>query len=354
MKTSSAIWIAAVCLLLPTWVRADATADLWAALKGAKDPEALAAIKAGADVKKADATASTPLHLAACFAGPEVVKALLNAKSVVDAVAVTGNTPLANAANWGNLDAMKLLLAAGASPKVKNKIGMPVVATALASSKLDAVKMLVEAGADPKESWRVAPSPVDANLVTTMIGSTYAPAQKVKNLKDIYPFIRDKLGLTYPARLLNAQESDFTPLDVFTRYLLEQAGVEVNMKIPAFGSMLGMAAQSKKAGVVKALVEAKADTEVTTYVRGKLSSLQATPLMVAAMNGDNPMAEALIAGGAKVNAIGVEVHSEGFPGSSIITTWTIKNTALSLAIGNGHLDTAAIIQKAGGKGPKEL
>lgn len=351
MKIANGIWMAALLLSATGAARADATADLWTALKSANDPAALAAIAKGANVKKPDATGATPLHVAACFSGPEVVKALIDAKSDINAAAPgSGYRPIFNAANWGNEEAVKLLLAAGADVKTKATIGQPVLAAAMGSNKLSVIKLLVDAGADPKETWKLG---TDFNLITQLIATGYSPSEKVKNLASNYKYVHETLGLTYPARLMNAKESDFTDLEEITKYLLAKGGFDPSQRHPAFGSVLGMAVLLGKSGVALALIDAKADTEVQVLVRGKLSSLRATPIMVAAMKGDNAVVERLIKAGAKINAIGTEVKSESTADTRYVytTTWTLTNTALSLATSNNHPDTAEILRKAGGTAP---
>ena len=217
--------------------------------------------------------------------------------------------------------------------------------------------MIARAGADPKATWKLG---TDFNLVTQLIATGYSPAEKVKNLAANYKFVHDTLGLTYPDRLLNAKESDFTSLEEIAKYILDKSGVDPSQKHPAFGSILGMATLLGKSGVALALIDAKADTEVPVLVRGKLNGLRATPIQVAAMKGDNAVVERLIKAGAKINAVGVETQLETTVSvgvSSTTTTqtiWTLRNTALSLAVGNNHLDTAEILKKAGGLPPGDI
>src|SRR6185503_18588562 len=101
---------AAIMLFVNQFSFAGATEDLWTALKTANYPNALTAIRAGADLKSLDPAFGTPLNFASCWADAEVVKALIDAKSEVNFIAPSnGQSPLMNAASWGNIEAVKLL-----------------------------------------------------------------------------------------------------------------------------------------------------------------------------------------------------------------------------------------------------
>ncbi len=386
MKNARTSILALTLALLPGRAAlADATSELWAALKGANDAAALAAIAKGPDLKKLDPAFGTPLNYASCFAGPEVIKALIEAKSEVNFVApVNGHTPLVNAAAWGNTEAVKTLLAAGATVKGRTKLGQPFLVPALGGGKLEIIKLLVEAGADPKEQYRMPPLQTDLNLLHALVAN-YEPAEKVKNLASLYANLQ-KLGITYPARLLSAKASDFTPFEETTAYLLSK-GLDPNQKGLFDAPVLFAAAQLGKAGIVKgligkvdlnqriayrtalwiaadkgygeiveALVEAKANLELEGIVRGNLTHYLVTPVMAAAANGHERAVETLCKGGAALNKLTTQTSQTSSTVGTITTTtrsWE-HNTALSLAIGGGHQKTAAILMKYGAKGPKEL
>ncbi len=367
MKTNIKTLLAvAAAILTAHFSFAGATEDLWKALKAANDKDALAAIAAGADVNNVDASSTAPLSLAACFSGADVVKALIDAKADINYVQPSnGYTPLFNAANWGNTDAVKLLLAAGADVKPKAKLGQTLLWVAITSVKLDIVKMIVDAGADPLEKSDIAPAKGFTNMNAVAI--TYSPKEKVANLADNRPGL-EKYGLTYPERLVNAKESDFTPLHDIAAYLLSK-GLDPNQKVEgSWGCILFQAIEFGKTGVALALIEAKADINNMGMLiggkEGEKNHYDATPLLVAAAKGDNAVVEALIAAGADVNYVGVQHYGKvtqsttyttgGSTTHTEIYNATEYNTALSLASGNKHPETAAIIEKAGGKGPKDL
>ena len=339
---------------------AGATEDLWTALKGANYPNALTAITAGADVKSLDPAFGTPLNLASCWADANVVKALIDAKSEINFVATNGNTPLMNAAAWGNTEAVKLLLAAGADVKMKNKIGSTMLSMAIPSVKLEIIKLLVAAGADPLEKFDVM-SVKGITLMNTLIVA-YEGKEKIEHLKATGTTLA-KLNVTYPPSIANAKETDFTPLYDLAKYLIEK-GVQVNQKVAGtWGSTIYQATEFGKTGVVLAMIEAKADMEVIGQihggVKGRENLYDATPLLIAALKGNNELVEAFCKAGANVNYLAVQ--SKGTVTTEATTTGTTYtrintteyNTALSLASDNGHPETAEIIKKYGGLAPKE-
>ncbi len=352
----------AAMLLVNQFSFADATEDLWKALKAANDKDALSAISAGADVNNLDAGGTAPISLAACFSGAEVVKALIAAKADINYVQpANGFTPLMNAANWGNTDAVKILLEAGADIKPKAKLGNTLLSIAITSVKLDIVKAIVDAGANPNESYDVMATKGLTHM-NALIG-TYSPKEKVANLATTRTNL-EKIGLMYPERLVNAKESDFTPLEDIANYLLGK-GADPNQKlIDIWGCILFQSIEFGKTGIALALINGKADItcmgKLTGGKKGEQNLYEATCLMVSAAKGDNAVVEALIAAGGDVNYVGIQ-HSGKVSSSTSgsITTTTIYNayeynTALSLASGNAHPETAAIIEKAGGKGPNDL
>ena len=99
------------------------TSDIWeSALKG--DVRALARhVRRGSDVNGKNATADTPLGIAAVAGRVDAVKFLLSKGAKVGVQNKDGSTPLHGAAFLGHVDVVKLLLAAGADPSTPNKKG---------------------------------------------------------------------------------------------------------------------------------------------------------------------------------------------------------------------------------------
>ncbi len=351
MKTHlKTIFTLALGLLCFQHTYAGATEDLWKALKGANDKEALAAISAGADVNNVDASATTPLCLAACFSGPQVIKALIDAKAGVNYVQPSsGFSPLCNAANWGNTEAVRILLAAGADAKIKDKLGRDVLSIGVASVRLELVKLLVEAGADPALKFKFVGQEQCALM---FLIAAYSPADKVKNIATQKVTV-EKMGLTFPEWLTNTKESDLTPLGDIAAYLLSK-GADPNHKNGGWGCILNQAMSFKKPDIAKALVEAKADLTVTMRVKGKVSGFDGTSLMLASLYGYNDVVELMCKAGADVNVKAKEQDTEVSSDANYTYYKTTRkwNTALSLALDNDHPDTAEILRKYNAKEPK--
>ena len=343
----------AILLLVNQFSFAGATEDLWIAIKTANYPNALTAIAAGADMKNMDPSFGTPLNLASCWADAEVVKALIDAGSDINFVMPSNKfTPLMNAAYWGNTEAVKLLLAAGSNIKVVNIIGQTLLATAVYGGKVEIVKLITDAGADPNEKYKVGAT--DQNLLLSLNG-TPSPSEKITYLQTVAkPFAA--LGVSFPDRMKNAKESDYTPTGDIAKYLIEK-GADPSQKVAGtWGTMLFQATEFNKTGVVIALINAKANLEGTGKIKGTGSLYAITPLMMAALKGNNELVEAFCKAGANVNfiATATDYGAEKKVGYSVQWKTTKKNTAVSLANDNGHPDTVELLRKYGGLGPKEI
>lgn len=348
----------AVMLFVNQFSFAGATEDLWKALKEANYPNALTALAAGADVNSLDPAFGSPLAFAACWATADVVKALIDAKADVKFISpANGYTPLLNAAYWGNTEAFKLLLAAGSDVKIKNKIGQPLLAVVLFAGipSMEIVKLLVDAGADPNEKYQIMTTK-DLTMMNALIGAK-DPKEKVAYMQTTSG-VMSKMGVSFPERLKTAKESDFTPLEDYANYLLEK-GADPNQKIMgSSGSIIFQATELGRTGIVLALINAKANLDVTGLIKGSEGRFfEVTSLMVASLRGNNIVVEAFCKAGANLNYISTLKDSgttRDPSGSGSWTSWktTKKNTAVSLANDNGHPDTAELLIKYGGKGPK--
>ncbi|MEI7802409.1 MAG: ankyrin repeat domain-containing protein [Bacteroidota bacterium] len=243
----------ALSLLFSTKISfADATTDLWTALKTANYTNALTAIAAGADVKNLDATFGTPLNLASCWADADVVKALIDAKSEINFVSPSnGYTPLMNAASWGNIEAVKLLLAAGGDVHIKTKLGQPILALAITSCKLEIIKLLVDAGANPLDKYSLG-TINNLTMMDALIGSK-EPEEKIASYTGTATAL-SKLGVTLPASLINAKPTDYSSLEEIAIYFLDK-GCDPNEPSGGWGTIMMQALDFGKTGVAKALIE---------------------------------------------------------------------------------------------------
>lgn len=258
MKTLTKILFAISFLLTTKFSFADATSDLWTALKTANYTNALTAIAAGADVKNLDASFGTPLNLASCWASADLIKALIDAKSEINFVSpVNGNTPLINAATWGNVEAVKLLLAAGGDIHIKTKLGQTILSLAVVSDKLEIVKLLVDAGSDPLEKYAIG-TLTGNTLMNALIGGK-EPEERIVYFQGLVTPLGN-LGVTIPSEIINAKPEDFSSLEEIAVYLLGK-GCDPNQPAPGWGTILMQSLDFGKTGIAKALIEhgAKAD-----------------------------------------------------------------------------------------------
>ncbi|MEM1054586.1 MAG: ankyrin repeat domain-containing protein [Bacteroidota bacterium] len=94
-----------------------------------------------------------PLHLAALLGAPaEVIAALVEGGTNVDATTQSGQPPVKAAAERGHLETLRALLAAGASPESTTErpfLGLEPVHWAASAGETEAVRVLLDAGANP-------------------------------------------------------------------------------------------------------------------------------------------------------------------------------------------------------------
>ena len=125
-----------------------ATALHWAAYHDAL-PLADRLLAAGAEVDAANDYAVTPLSLACDNGSAGMVERLLEAGAAPDAARSTGETPLMTCARTGSTDAVRALLDAGANPSAAETWqGQTALMWAAAEGHTAIVRALVEKGAD--------------------------------------------------------------------------------------------------------------------------------------------------------------------------------------------------------------
>ena len=109
----------------------------------------------------------TPLHLAAHFGKPEVVRLLLNKGAKADARSANaiGNTPLHAAAAGRAAGVATLLLDHGASVNARQKGGWTALHAAAQNGDIEFARTLVEAGADVNARADNRQSPLDLALI---------------------------------------------------------------------------------------------------------------------------------------------------------------------------------------------
>jgi ankyrin repeat protein len=109
--------------------------------------EALAMIKAGADVNAAQADGTRPIHWAVYRVDHELVDALIAKKARVDVANEFGHTPLAEAVRQADARIVKALLSAGSGTEGANEDGQTALMIAIKNAELPVFQMLLDAGA---------------------------------------------------------------------------------------------------------------------------------------------------------------------------------------------------------------
>ncbi len=110
--------------------------------------DALAMIRAGADVNEAQPDGTRPIHWAVYQIDYELLDALIAKKAKVNVTNEFGSTPIAEAASLADARMVKTLLDAGAEPAGANEDGQTALMLAIKTGELPVVEMLVKAGAD--------------------------------------------------------------------------------------------------------------------------------------------------------------------------------------------------------------
>src|ERR1700761_7596208 len=117
-------------------------------LQAGNQKEALARIRAGADVNEAQPDGTRPIHWAVYHVDYDLLGALLAKKAKVNVTNEFGSTPIAEAANLGDARMVKMLLDAGAEPDGANQDGRTALMRAIKRGELPVVEMLIKAGAN--------------------------------------------------------------------------------------------------------------------------------------------------------------------------------------------------------------
>jgi ankyrin repeat protein len=235
-----------------------------------------AALARGADVDGAQVDGTTALHWAADRDDLQMADLLIRAGARVDGRTREGVTPLRLAANNGSAAMIDRLVKAGADPNAPlTPSGDTALMLAARTGKTDAIRVLAEAGAlvNARESW----------------GGTTALMWAASE------------GHAEAARTLIEAGAD---VDARSRYVAAANGRGFEGRTPAPES---------------------SDAEPAEFASGWL-----TPLMLAAREGHEELAQVLVGAGADVDA----VAGDG-------------KTALAIAIFNGNYDLASFLVENG-------
>ena len=300
-----------------------ATALHWAAYHDAL-PVADLLLRAGADVDAANDYGVTPLSLACDNGSPEMVTRLLEAGAVADAALSTGETPLMTCSRTGSVDAVRALLDAGANPSAAETWqGQTALMWAAAEGHTGIVRALVERGADvhartaggftalllaaredkPELATLLLDAGADVNA-TAPGGATPLIVATVRG------HARLAILLLEQGADPNAGEAGYTPLhwasgSWHTELTGSLRGIET-ARDAEWRSMNGV--REGRLALVEALLAHGADPDVRlanhppqfgfASQRFRVSLVGATPFLLAAMDADVAVMDALVAAGA--------------------------------------------------------
>ena len=165
---------------------------LFDAIKGEEFSTVSVLVSDGIDVEMTQPDGATALHWASYQDSETVAVLLLSAGAFVDAENDYGVTPLALACDNGSSTMVKLLLAAGADPRIGRQGGETPLMSCARTGNKDAVSALLRHGADPNtvESWRGQ----SALMWSVAEGHTGVTEALIKGGADVH--IRSKSGFS--------------------------------------------------------------------------------------------------------------------------------------------------------------
>ena len=233
-------------------------------------------LKAGARVNVADDTGVTPLYLSCMHRHAAMVDRLLAAGANPNAALLNGETVLMMCARAGDPASVKALLLHGADVNAKETFhSQTALMWAASEHRPEIVKLLLEVGADIGARSRAYPQTV-----------TSAETQRAGREELNYTMLRGgSTALLFAARAGDAESAS----------LLLAAGANVNDVLPDGTTALIDAAHSGQGAVAELLLEKGADPN-----NGDIGY---TALHAAVLRGDLGLVKALLAHGAKPNAV---------------------------------------------------
>jgi uncharacterized protein len=277
-----------------------ASTDVADAAKARDAAAVKALLKNGADVNAAQGDGMTALHWAAANGDAALAQMLLSAGANIRATTRLGGiTPLLMASQAGHAQVVASLLAAGASANSATATGATALMLAARSGSTETVTRLIETGADVnvkekgfgQTALMVAAGLDRADVVRLLMarGADWKAASAIADLKALSSPMEDG------GRPVQAPAPAAGRIDVpgVTR------GYRYNELIGTQGGLtaLHFAVRQGSAGAARALVEAGADVNIVS------PGDQASPLLVAAINGHFDLASFLIEKGANPNLV---------------------------------------------------
>ncbi|HEX6163856.1 MAG TPA: ankyrin repeat domain-containing protein [Vicinamibacterales bacterium] len=276
-----------------------ANADVADAAKARDAAAVKALLKNGADVNAAQGDGMTALHWAATNGDAALTQMLLSAGANIRATTRLGGiTPLLMASQAGHAQVVAALLAAGADANSSTATGATALMLAARSGNTDTVTRLIETGADinarekgfGQTALMVAAGLDRAEVVKLLMsrGADWKIASSVADLKSLTAIVDDGTGR--PQQQAPTSGRDVPGVTRGYRYN-ELIGTQGGLTALHFAVRQGSAASAR------ALVEHGADVNIVS------PGDQASPLLVALINGHLDLAAYLLDKGANPNLV---------------------------------------------------
>ncbi len=241
-------------------------------IQAGNQKEALARIRAGADVNEAQPDGTRPIHWAVYHVDYELLGALLGKKAKVNVTNDFGSTPIAEAAKLGDTRMVKMLLDAGAEPEGANTDGQTALMLGINTGELAVLEMLIKAGANVNriEEFRKQ---------TPLMWAATAPrnaGEMVKLLLAKGADVRPRALYTdWPNQITSEPRAQYRPVGGLTALLyaardgcyecveaLIGAGADVNVPTPEGVTPLMLALDNQHNDVAKLLLDRGANPQV--------------------------------------------------------------------------------------------
>jgi uncharacterized protein len=220
-----------------------------------------------------------------------VVQAMLHDGGEVNAAQADGATALHWATYHDKLEIARLLITAGANAKTENRYGVTPLSLACTNGNAEMVKLLLSAGADPNTTLRGD----ETVLMTAARTGRVEPVQALLQAGAKVDAV-DRKGQT--ALMWAAADGNIEVVE-----LLIKAGADIRLRLRSGFTPMLFAARQGKIEVVQAFLKAgiEANEAIQTTGRGGAPRVTDSALILAVENGHFELAMELIKAGADPN-----------------------------------------------------